>query len=84
MRPLLWHGVKTVGSEALTAGRNIITDMTDPEAKFGDVVRRNLRDSAHRVLKRLSGQRLKRNRGKGGKQSSIVTKKKNKKRDIFS
>jgi len=52
---MLWHGAKTVGSEALAAGRNIITDMTDPNAKFRDVVRRNVRDSAHRVLKRLSG-----------------------------
>jgi hypothetical protein len=50
VRPLLWHGAKTVGSEALAAGRNIITDMTDPNAKFRDVVRRNVHDSAHRVL----------------------------------
>jgi hypothetical protein len=82
---LLWHGAKTVGSEALAAGRNIITDMTDPDAKFRDVVRRNVRDSAHRVLKRLSGQGRKRKRGKGGKQSSRVKKRKRDiKRDIFS
>jgi len=86
VRPLLWHGAKTVGSEALAVGRNIITDMTDPDAKFRDVVRRNVRDSAHIILKRLSGQGRKRKRGKGGKQSSRVTKKKKKniKRDIFS
>jgi len=85
VRPLLWHGAKTVGSEALAAGRNIITDMTDPDAKFRDVVRRNVRDSAHRVLKRLSGQGRKRKRGKGGKQSSRVKKRKRDiKRDIFS
>ena len=78
------HASKTVGSEALAAGWNI-TDMTNPEAKFRNVVRRNARDSAHRVLKRLSGQGRKRKRGKGGKQSSRVTKKKkNIKRDIFS
>jgi len=83
VRPLLWHGAKTVGSEALAAGRNILTDMTDPNAKFRDVVRRNVRDSAHRVLKKLSGLGRKRKRGKGWKQSSRV-KKKNIKRDIFS
>jgi hypothetical protein len=81
---LLWHGAKTVGSEALAASRNILTDMTDPNAKFRDV-RRNVRDSAHRVLRRLSGLGRKRKRGKGWKQSSRVKKKKkNIKRDIFS
>ena len=85
VRPLLWHGAKTVGSEALASGQNIITDKTDPDAKFRDVVRRNVRDSAHRVLKRLSGQGRKRKKGKGRKQSSKVTKnKKNIKIDIFS
>ena len=43
-RPLLWQGAKTVGSEALAAGRNILTDMEDPNAKFRDFVRRNIRD----------------------------------------
>ena len=62
MRPLFWHGAKTVGSEALAAGRNILTDMAEPSAKFRDVVRRNMRDSAHRVLKRISGQGRKRKR----------------------
>ena len=66
MRPLLWHGAKTVGSEALAAGRNIFTDMTDPDEKFREVLRRNVRDSAHRVLKRLSGQGRKRKRVKAG------------------
>ena len=36
------------------------TDMVDPNAKFRDVLRRNVRDSVHRVLKRLSGQGRKR------------------------
>jgi hypothetical protein len=54
VRPLLWHGAKTVGSETLAAGRNILTDMTDPDAIFRDAVRRNVRDLAHRILKRLS------------------------------
>jgi hypothetical protein len=79
VRPFLWHGAKTVGSEALASGQNIITDKTDPDAKFRDVVRRNVRDSAHRVLKRLSGQGRKLKRVKGRKQSSRVTKKKKKK-----
>ena len=57
---LLWQGAKTMGSEALATGRNILTDMTDPNAEFRDVVRRNVRDSVHRVLKRLSGQGRKR------------------------
>ena len=81
---MLWYGSKTVGSEALAARLNIITDMTDPGAKFCDVVRRNVRDAAHRVLKRLSGEGRKRKRGKRGKQSSRVTKKKNIKINIFS
>ena len=68
-----------MGSEALASGQNIITDKTDPDAKFRDVVRRNVRDSAHRVLKRLSGQGRKLKRVKGRKQSSRVTKKKKKK-----
>ena len=50
VRPLPWHGAKTVCSEALAAGQNIITDMTDPDAKFRDVLRRNVRDSGHRIL----------------------------------
>ena len=37
-----------------TSYRTKHTDMSDPNAKFRDVVRRNVRDSAHRVLKRLS------------------------------
>jgi len=53
-RPLLWHGAKTVGPEAQPTGLNILTDMADPNAKLSDVVRRNVRNSAHRVLKRLS------------------------------
>ena len=76
VRPLLCHGTKTVGSGALLAGRNIPTDMTDPDAKFRDFVRRNLRDSAHRILKWLSGQGRKTKRGKSGKQSSRIKKRK--------
>ena len=55
VRRLLWCGAKIVGSEALATGRNILSDMADPNAKFREVVRRNVRDSAHRLLKRLSG-----------------------------
>ena len=56
VRSLLWHGAKTVGSEAIATGRNILIDMTDPNAKLRDVVRRNVSDPAHRVLKRLNAQ----------------------------
>jgi hypothetical protein len=45
VRPLLWHGAKAVGSEAIVTGGNIITDMaqnTDPNAKIRDIVRRNM------------------------------------------
>ena len=41
VRPLLWQGAKTVGSEALVTGRKIISDMawhTDPDAKIRDIV----------------------------------------------
>ena len=55
VRPLLWQGAKTVGSEALVTGRNIISDMANPDAKIRDVVRRNVTESAHRVLNKLSG-----------------------------
>jgi len=34
VRPLLWHDAKAVGSEALAAGRNILTDMMDPMQNF--------------------------------------------------
>ena len=85
VRPLLWHSAKTVGSEAIGAGRNILKVMTDPDTKFRDVVLRNVRDTAHRVLKRLSGQGRKRKSGKGGIQTSRVNKnEKDIKRDIFS
>jgi len=46
--------------------------MTDPNVKFR-YVSRNVRDSANRVLKSLSGQGRKRKRGESGKQSSIET-----------
>jgi hypothetical protein len=49
-----------------TSYRTKHIDMADPNAKFLDVVRRNVRDSAHRVLKRLSGQGRKRKRVKAG------------------
>ena len=47
VRPLLWHGTKIVGSEALATGRNILTEMANPTSKFRVVVRRKLRDSAY-------------------------------------
>ena len=49
-----------------TSYRTKHTDMADPNAKFSDVFRRNLRDSVHRVLKRLRGQGRKRKRLKAG------------------
>ena len=57
--PLLWQGAKAMGSEAIVTGRNIITDMaqnTDPNPKIRDIVRRNMAESVHRVIKKLSGQ----------------------------
>ena len=66
MRPLPWHGAKSVVSEVRATGRNILTDMTDPNAKFRVVVRRNVSDSAHRVIKGLRGQGRKRKRVKAG------------------
>ena len=58
MRPFLRQGAKAVGSEALTTGLNIITDMTrntELNAKIRDIVRRNVTESAHRVINKLSG-----------------------------
>ena len=75
-----------MGSEALATGRNKLTDMAEPNAKLHDVSRRNVSDSAYRVLKRLRGQGSKRKRAtsaKGGKQPSTCNKK-NLKSDIFS
>ena len=37
--------------------RNIITDISDPNSKFRDIVRRNVTESAHSVINKLSGQR---------------------------
>ena len=65
MRPLLWQGTKTVGSEALVTGRNIISDMawnTDSDAKIRDILRRKVTESTHRVINRLSGRGRKRKR----------------------
>ena len=62
MRHLLWQGAKTVGSKALVTGRNIISDMANPDAKIRDVVRRNVTESAHRVLNKLSDRGRKRKR----------------------
>ena len=56
-----------------TSYRTKRTDMADPNAKFRDV-HRNVRDTADRVLKSLSGQRRKRKGSKGGRQSSRVNK----------
>ena len=50
LRPLLWQFAKTMGSEGLATGRNILTDTADPNAKLRDVVRSNLSESAHRVI----------------------------------
>ena len=52
-----WQCSKAVGSEAIVTGRNIIGDMapnTDPNARIRDIVRRNMTESAHRVIKKLS------------------------------
>jgi len=42
-------------SEALTTGRNIITDMSNSKAKIRDILRRNVSKSAHKVINNLSG-----------------------------
>jgi hypothetical protein len=77
-----------MGSEALATGRNMLTDMADPNVKLRDVVRRNVSESKHKVIKRLSRQvriRKRATSAKRGKQSSRCKKrKKNIKRDIFS
>ena len=55
----MWQGAKNVGSEALVTGRNIISDMarnTDPDEKIRDIVRRNVTESVHNVINKLSGQ----------------------------
>ena len=65
VRPLLRQGAKTVGSEALVTGRNIISDIarnTEPDAKIRDIVRRNMTESVHMVINKLSGRRRKRKR----------------------
>ena len=56
---------KTVCSDAMFTGRNIKSDMaqnTDSNAKIRDIVRRNMTESAHRVIKERSGQGRKRKR----------------------
>jgi len=80
--PVLWHCVKIVGSEELTTGRNIFAVMADPNATFRNVLRSNVRDSAHRILKRLRDQGRKRKRAKGWNQS-LGGKKKNIKIHLF-
>ena len=52
--------------------------MVDPQSQFRNDLRRNVSDSAHGELKRLSGQGRKRKRSIGGKQlSRVMEKKKN-------
>jgi len=79
VRPLLWHGAKAMGSEALVRGRNIITDMawnTDPNAKIRDIVRRIVTESAHRVINRLGSQGRKRKSAAFAKRGKIKKAKK--------
>jgi len=90
-----------VGTEAVVTGRNIIGYMalnTDPNARISDIVRKNVTESSHRVIKKMSGQGLKRKRAtsaktfgkaKKAKRQSVKGTTKNKKtnnikRDIFS
>ena len=51
-----------MGSGALATGRNILTDMVDPNSNLRDEERRNLSESSHRVIKRLIEQKRKRKR----------------------
>ena len=71
-----------------TSYRTKDMDMADSNAKLRVVVRRNVSEWAHWVIRRLSGQGRKRKRAtsaKRRKQSSRAKKKKkNIKRDIFS
>ena len=58
MCPLLWHGAKATGSEALVTGRNRIMHMarnTDPYGKIRGIVRINMPESAHRVINKRNG-----------------------------
>ena len=54
---------KAVGSEALLTRRNLITDRarnTDSNSKIREIFRRNVTESAHRVINKLGGQGRKR------------------------
>ena len=63
MRALLWQSAKAMGSEVLVTGRNIINEMADPNAKLRAIVRRNVSESPHTVIHKLSGQGRKRKEG---------------------
>ena len=68
-----------MGSEALIAGRNIVSDMarnTDTNAKIRDILRRNVDQSAHTVINKLSAQGRKRNRTKSTKRGKAKKAKK--------
>jgi hypothetical protein len=69
-----------MGSEALATGRNIITDRADPIAKLLDVVRKNLREAAHSVMKRLSGQGRRSYRATSAKSVEQTTRSKKKRK----
>ena len=94
--PLLWKVANAVGSEAIVTGQNIISFIAqniDPNAKIRDIVHRNMTESAHTVIKKLSGQGRKRKRAtstkvggkvkKARKQLGRCTNKASIKRDIF-
>ena len=79
MRPLLWLGAKTVSCQALVTRRNIISHMarnTDSDSKIRDIVRRNVTESARRVINKLSGQGRKRKRARSAKREKMKRAKK--------
>ena len=78
-------GLRPWVGNALVTGRTIITDMdrnTDPKANIRGMVCRNMTESAHRVIKKLSGQGRKRKRSTSTKRGGEAKKAKNKLREI--
>jgi len=61
-RPLLWHGAKAIGSKAIVTGQNIriyTVQNTNCNTKIRDIIRRNMTESGHRIIKKLSYVRYK-------------------------
>ena len=74
VRPLLWSGPKAVGRETLRTGGKILTDIAArDEVSAGDIVSKQVTESAQTLISKLKG------RGRKRAEEAVGSKKKKKK-----